>query len=158
MYVPALVALCVFLLTMSPSRAERLHNKSSMEVERITCPPWFIVNSSEQCTCGTLLGGLVECQLDPHYSPPYYHISLPACYCMTSEVKLNATVTVLGGCPYSCIIAGLWSPNLDKLNSMCTEKWARTGQLCAKCQKGYGPPVYSYSFYILCSMHHNEQF
>ena len=112
MYVPTLVALCVFLLTVSPSRAEVLHNQSSMEVERITCPPWFIVNSSGHCTCGSLLGGLVECQLDPHCSPPYYHISWPACYCITSEVKLNATVTVLGGCPYSCVSLRVWSPDL----------------------------------------------
>ena len=153
MYVPALVAVCVFLWTVSPSRAEMLHNQSSMEVERITCPPWFIVNSSGHCTCGSLLGGLVECQLDPHCSTPYYYISLPAYYCITSEVKLNATVTVLGGCPYSSVSLRVWSPDLEKPNSnMCTERWARTGQLCAKCQKGYGPPVYSYSFYCVpCS-------
>ena len=149
MHTSALLAVCAFLLTMSPSRAGKLYNETSVEVERITCPPWFIANSSGHCTCGTLLGGLVECQLDPHCSPPYYHISLPACYCMTSEVKFNATVTVVGGCPYSCVIAGFWSPNLNKLNSMCTEEWARTGHLCAKCQKGYGPPVYSYSFYCV---------
>ena len=99
------IDVCAFLLTVSPFTADgsgKLNNETSMEVSLYTCPPWFIVNSSGHCMYGSLLGGLVECQLDPHCSPPYYHISLPACYCMTSEVKLNATVTILGGCLYSC--------------------------------------------------------
>ena len=114
--------------------------------EDVFCPPWFIQEpTSTQCKCGSAVGGLVECKSDEHYSPPYYYVSLPMCYCMTAHIDCNSSATILGSCPYACIGTGPWSSDSQKLNAkMCKERWNRKGPLCAICQEGFGPPVYSY--------------
>ena len=64
---------------------------------------------------------------------------------MTAHIDCNSSATILGSCPYSCSYEGIWFPDPKKLNArVCEETWNRTGPLCARCQEGLGPPVYSY--------------
>ena len=120
-----------------------LEGDPATTAEDVFCPPWFVQEpNSTQCKCGSAVGGLIECQ----YSPPYYYyVSLPVCYCMTAHIDCNSSTTILGSCPYSCVGNVPWSSDPQKLNAItCEEKWNRAGPLCARCQEGFGPPVYSY--------------
>ena len=64
---------------------------------------------------------------------------------MTAHSDCNRSATILGSCPYACIVTRAWSSDPQKLNSItCKERWNRNGPLCARCDEGFGPPVYSY--------------
>ena len=64
---------------------------------------------------------------------------------MTAHIDCNSSTTILGSCPYSCVGNVFWSSDPQNLNAItCEERWNRTGLLCARCQKGFGPLVYSY--------------
>ena len=142
-----IVFLALFWLAISLSRAEESNEVCNSTSESdVFCPPWFVQEpNSTQCKCGSTVGGLVKCQSDEHYSPPYYYISLPWCYCMTAHIDCNSSAVIFGSCPYSCSYEGIWFPDPQKLNAkVCEETWNRTGPLCARCQEGLGPPVYSY--------------
>ena len=97
------------------------------------------------CMCGSSLGGIVTCSDDPE------NIELNSCYCMTTDEDKNKTV--VGSCPYTCVVPVKWYPNQTLLDyHMCNETWKRTGQLCSQCLDNHGPLVYSYSIQCIpCS-------
>ena len=112
------------------------------------CPVWTTYNSTEQlhCKCGARLRGIVSCD------PDTLKIMLLRCYCMTYD---NSTGdTVIGPCSLWC--QGRNSEHSGPMNIIKTgdpleldakicKPFNRTGQLCSKCLKGHGLPVYSYS-------------
>ena len=113
------------------------------------CPVWTTHNAtSGKCECGNNLGGLVKC--DPHT----LEVSVLFCYCMTYNEQQNTTA--VGYCLYQCKRRGsgiikcrsfnsLETNTTDKLNRYTCNDFNRTGQLCAKCNPGYGLPVFSYT-------------
>ena len=114
-----------------------------------SCPIWTVYNSSSgSCSCGKDLAGIVECVSSPA------QVSVLYCYCMTFN-NMVGDFTV-AQCPYNCYFA---------MSAKCTEKNAveytnisssnnvklcsrlhRVGHLCGDCARGYGPPIYSYSY------------
>ena len=110
------------------------------------CPVWNVLESGEDnithCKCGSDLNGIVTCSNDM--------VSILTCYCMTYNRQLNKTL--VGRCSENCFNQGL--PRLHPVQINTTEslyyyfcrRFKREGQLCGKCMKGYGPPVYSYSY------------
>ena len=107
-----------------------------------SCPPWFTPVCNHQscnCTCGdSLYDGMVTCTSSS--------VTILTCYCMTVDLHTNATV--VGSCPYACIRQTKWYSNPLELNhDTCDQIWKRTGQLCAQCEDGHGPVVYSYSIH-----------
>ena len=119
---------------------------SMIQIDRGTCPPWFIEDDTK-CKCGSSLHGIVTCSDDP------MNVVTKPCYCMTVNEDTNKTV--VGACPFSCVVDEEWSPDPHQLNNhTCTETWKRTGRLCSKCISHYGPLVYSYSMECIpCSSH-----
>ena len=122
-------------------------SSESPEQSASTCSkPWFVWKN-DSCKCGSTLGGTVTCKDDPEDE----YVYIETCLCMT--VDSHTGETVVGACPYSCAVAGVWYPNGSLLNyHMCTETWNRQGRLCSQCIDGHGPPVYSYSMQCIpCS-------
>ena len=125
----------------------KLSEESSIWSEKSrSCPPWFIPDHDNICTCGSSLNGIVDCNPSDGHS-----LTISTCYCMTVDEGKNKTV--VGNCAYACHTPTQWFPDPDELNAhMCNERWNRTGQLCAQCMDGCGPLVYSYSLQcVQCS-------
>ena len=99
--------------------------------------------NDSNCTCLRSLPSIVTC------TPS--RLSIELCHCMTVDLQTN--ITVVGSCPFSCLTPMQWFSEPTTLNfHMCGLRYHRTGQLCAQCQSGSGPLVYSYSLeYISCS-------
>ena len=139
-----IAVLVLFGLTSGLKSSEESGTWNELEKSR-SCPPWFIPNRDNNCTCGKYLGGIVDC------NPSDGQLTIAPCYCMT--VDEGKSKTVVGNCRYACITSAQWFPDPDELNAhMCNERWNRTGQLCAQCMDGCGPLVYSYSLQcVQCS-------
>ena len=126
---------------VSPCDVKRESSKELIvQEERGTeCPPWFTTGNSandSNCTCLRSLPSIVTC------TPS--RLSIELCHCMT--VDLQTKITVVGSCPFSCLTPMQWFSEPTTLNfHMCGLRYHRTGQLCAQCQSGSGPLVYSYS-------------
>ena len=92
--------------------------------------------NDSNCTCLRSLPSIVTCTPSS--------VSIEHCHCMTVDLQTN--ITVVGSCPFSCLTPMQWFSDPITLNfHMCGLRYHRTGQLCAQCQSGNGPLVYSYS-------------
>ena len=142
---PRVAILVLFGLTSGLKSSEESGTWNELEKSR-NCPPWFIPNHDNNCTCGSSLNGIIDC--NPSNDPS---LTILPCYCMTVDQDRNKTV--VGNCAYACHTPTKWFPDPDELNvNMCNERWNRTGQLCAQCMDGCGPLVYSYSLQcVQCS-------
>ena len=126
---------------VSPFDVKRESSKELIvQEERSTgCPPWFTTANSandSNCTCIHFLPSVVTC------TP--CGVSIELCHCMTVDLQTN--ITMVGSCPFSCLIPMQWFSDPTTLNfHTCGLRYHRTGQLCAQCQSGNGPLVYSYS-------------
>ena len=144
---PLLLLWITILVLLHLTSGSKHSEESSIWSEKSrSCPPWFIPNHDDNCTCGSSLNGIVDC--NPSNDPS---MTILPCYCMTVDQDRNKTV--VGNCAYACITPTQWFPDPDELNAhMCNERWNRTGQLCAQCMDGCGPLVYSYSLQcVQCS-------
>ena len=156
MRIPALLQLVVVVNLFPMQLSTRgTHENPSQQVSTMkelmrgatSCPPWFTPVCNHQscnCTCGdSLYDNIVTCTSSS--------VSILICYCMTVDLQTNTTV--VGSCPYACVIQTMWYSDPLMLNiHTCDLIWKRTGQLCAQCQDGYGPVVYSYSIQCIpCS-------
>ena len=138
-----IAVLVLFGLTSGLKSSEESGTWNELEKGR-SCPPWFIPNRDNNCTCGKSLGGIVDC------NSPDGQLAIAPCYCMT--VDEGKSKTVVGNCRYACITSAQWFPYPDELNAHMCKGWNRTGQLCAQCMDGCGPLVYSYSLQcVQCS-------
>ena len=144
---PRVAILVLFGLTSGLKSSEESGTWNELKKSR-NCPPWFIPDRDNNCTCGSSLNGIIDCNPSDGHS-----LTIATCYCMTVDEGKNNTV--VGSCPYTCITPTLtqWFPDRDELNAhMCNEGWNRTDQLCAQCMDGCGPLVYSYSLQcVQCS-------
>ena len=140
-----IAVLVLFGLTSGLKSSEESGTWNELEKSR-SCPPWFIPNHDNNCTCGSSLNGIIDCNPSDGHS-----LTIAQCYCMTVDEDTNKTV--VGSCLYTCITSAQWFPDPDELNAhMCNDRWNRTGQLCAQCMDGCGPLVYSYSLQcVQCS-------
>ena len=128
-----------------------------------TCPDvWFFPrNNSQQCGCGSDLSGLVYC------NSTLGTLGILDCYCMTYDESMETVIA--GACIYNCNRENASLPifhayddlyhyvpnNSSELNRVMCEPYNRAGQLCARCQEGYGTPLYSYDLRcIKCSGTH----
>ena len=138
--------IAILVLLHLTSGSKHSEESSIWSEKSRSCPPWFIPNHDDNCTCGSSLNGIVDC--NPSNDPS---MTILPCYCMTVDQDRNKTV--VGNCAYACITPTQWFPDPDELNAnMCNERWNRTGQLCAQCMDGCGPLVYSYSLQcVQCS-------
>ena len=144
---PLLLLWMTILVLSHLTSGSKLSEESSIWSEKgRSCPPWFIPDHDNICTCGSSLNGIVDCNRSDDHS-----LTIAKCYCMTVDRGKNKTV--VGNCPYACNTPTQWFPDPDELNAhMCNERWNRTGQLCAQCMDGCGPLVYSYSLQcVQCS-------
>ena len=139
-----IAVLVLFGLTSGLKSSEESGTWSELEKGR-SCPPWFIPNRDNNCTCGSSLNGIIDCNRSDG------QLTIAPCYCMTVDRGKNKTV--VGKCPYACNTPTQWFPDPDELNAhICNERLKRTGQLCAQCMDGCGPLVYSYSLQcVQCS-------
>ena len=144
---PLLLLWITILVLSHLISGSKLSEESSIWSEKSrSCPPWFIPDHDNICTCGSSLNGIVDCNRSDGHS-----LTIATCYCMTVDRGKNKTV--VGNCRYACNTPTQWFPDPDELNAhMCNERWKRTGQLCAQCMDGCGPLVYSYSLQcVQCS-------
>ena len=132
-------------------------NLSVVDSSTLSCPGlWSIfenANGSTRCTCGSNLGGVVQCNDEA------LQVQLLPCYCMTPYAK-DPNMTVVGACLISTCISGgasFYYPVPSNITVgelsyfMCNSdqdyelRWRnRDGQLCGKCKEDFAPPVYSY--------------
>ena len=109
------------------------------------CPPWFIPNnrSSTGCSCHNSRPNVL-CR--SHF--PLLHVG--NCMTYNSETK----VTAVGLCPfiqhYNATSVGhvfyIQLPsNVSLVNDFMCGELNQEGELCAKCEDGYGIALYSYT-------------
>ena len=135
------------LFTRNSGRSEPVNSFTDITlpselVENTTCGSWLTPGNSSNCSCGSSLGGIVDCDNSSG------KVSLLRCYCMTFDV--NERVLVVGRCLYGCVNKRYGNSyyhrpsNRSKLNELCS-KYHRKGQLCGECENGSALPVYSYN-------------
>ena len=108
--------------------------------------PWTLQYNKDNtthvgCECGVSLEGIVRCD------PVSFKLEVLYCYCLTYSEILDATV--LGYCLTTChgkhTATAIDAHNVSDLDGIVCGSLHRTGQMCGGCEKGYAPPVYSYS-------------
>ena len=106
--------------------------------EAKTCPTWNHLDSTNSCTCGDSLGGVVDC----YFNIP--KVIIKSHYCMFLNKK-NSTLQLIGSCPYGTGVT-LPSNASELINKFkqCSDLH-RKGRLCGECEDNYSLPVYSYS-------------
>ena len=110
--------------------------------------PWTFRNASEECECGVTIPNVVTVECSENGSL-VTELQLMNGYCMT--YSFTDSITYVGLCPYSSILDYTsryvkQTLNSTELNEGTCGKWNREGKLCSKCRKGFGVPLYSYSF------------
>lgn len=102
------------------------------------CPPWMTSHPNGSCICEETEPNttILKC------SQKDRSLTLFACYCVSYYSELNQTV--VGNCLYSCTRSYYYTICPHQLDKVC-QKYNRRGELCGKCFKGMGYPVYSYS-------------
>ena len=149
-------SLCSLLLVLAYVQTATYGQRSLLNLNNKNCNQiWtFYDERNGTCKCGVTFDGVVKIQCS---NSKISSLLLHYCYCMTYDINHNTTV--VGYCPYSCIISSLGdsmyieqSLNHSELNSNTCNGWNRRGLLCSECQEEYGVPVYSYSLQcVKCS-------
>ena len=125
------------------------------------CPPWTYKPASDNtCRCANwTVHELVYCSVELHNNTWTATLTLPLCYCVSFNDLVNTSV--VGYCAARCSVdqdklfflkspgqyqvqIGQNSNSVDTNRAICKDM-NRTGQMCGSCEKGYAPPVYSYS-------------
>ena len=115
---------------------------SVLASDEICSHPWTVAsedNGTTKCECGDTMYGVVRCD------PNTLQLQVLQSYCMTHS---NALGTTVGHCIVTLLhfYTTLYDvSNVSTLNVAMCGSLHRTGQLCGGCEKGYAPPVYSYS-------------
>ena len=139
------------LVYSSPSKLQTalLSNGSEMCLR-----PWTLQyeeNATMNCKCGVSLQGIVRCD------PSSFNLEVLYCYCVTYSEILNTTV--VGYCLTTChgthTATRIDAHNVSDLDGIMCGSLHRTGQMCGGCEKGYAPPVYSYSMACIECSHYN---
>ena len=139
------------LVYSSPSKLQTalLSNGSEMCLR-----PWTLQyeeNATTNCKCGVSLQGIVRCD------PSSFNLEVLYCYCVTYSEILNTTV--VGYCLTTChgthTATRIDAHNVSDLDGIMCGSLHRTGQMCGGCEKGYAPPVYSYSMACVECSHYN---
>ena len=103
-----IAVLVLFGLTSGLKSSEESGTWSELEKGR-SCPPWFIPDHDNNCTCGSSLNGIIDC------NPSDGQLTIAQCYCMTVDEDTNKAV--VGSCLYTCITPTQWFPDPDELNA-----------------------------------------
>ena len=131
-----------------------------LENDNSTCDfPWATKNKTGNCVCGTRIHESVYCIVnESDYSSS--KVGILDCSCMTTD---DSNEVVVGHCFYNCEngttsaktrINRVYHPintpthrtKIHNLTAAVCKDLNRDGRLCGKCEKGYYPPVYSYSY------------
>lgn len=121
-----------------PSRENTAKVMDSNNDTRDFCPPWMTSHPNGSCKCEEVkqTNSVMRCcQKDRS-------LALLACYCVSHYPELNKTV--VGNCLYSCSLNYYHTLYPNNWDEIC-KKYNRRGELCGRCHKGMGYPVYSYS-------------
>ena len=119
-------------------------NSSKSELRNL-CPPWYTI-SEDYKSCRKGSKDVVTFT---------NHTWLKKYYCMTTDVNATKRIDVVGGCLSSDLHQSYRTftfplpCNISELNGYMCAGLNREGQLCGRCEKGFAPPVYSYS--LVCS-------
>lgn len=148
------------LLLFSLIRQVGSFSSDAQEKPSKNCPPWTEDSGNNTCKCQESNIKIVQCI---SYDSINQTVSLPICYCMSYNQDYNRIV--VGYCASRCYLPASnparddlllssfrykiynWTRNSKEMNLfLCNDlNMNRDGQLCGRCIKGYGPPVYSYS-------------
>ena len=98
-------------------------------------------NSSDKCTCGDDIGGIVQCDSNTT------EVKMLLSYCMTYSSTSNETV--LGSCPFFPTTGSndgyVPLPKcVEELNDAVCHHEHRVGRLCGECGPGYSPSLLTY--------------
>ena len=124
--------------------------ESSKSEFRNLCPPWYTISEDyKSCRKGSKIFDVVtfEKRTNQTWLKKYYS--------MTTDVNATKRTDVVGGCLSSSLhqsIRTVTFPlpcNISELNGYMCAGLNREGQLCGRCEKGFAPPVYSYS--LVCT-------
>ena len=115
---------------------------SSVAVSNTSCPTWFYFNNtSQQCECGKILGG-IQCNQQERK----VEIEVGTCVTYAGQEGLY----YFGGCPFiptrnntNRMLSEL-PRNHSLLNDAICGHYNREGLLCGRCIDGYGPAVFSF--------------
>ena len=132
------------------------HEEMMYDRIEIMCPPWYYWNNeSRKCDTGYFFNSLIFFEGWTHQT------WLQTFYCMTtSHENTTERTDVIGSCLFSFDnrLQGTFYPlpcNISQLNEYMCAGLNREGQLCGKCVKGFGPPVFSYSISCVnCTDYH----
>ena len=134
----------------SPSVRRGNNNSTSRcDMDTMVCPTWFYKNKDGNCTCGSLLNGIVRCD------PVEARAGLLNCYCMTRYlIHRSKEEAVVGQCFYNCFSKTSYTlndtvyrdvpQNISNLSEQMCGHLNRRGLLCGDCKEGYILPAYSY--------------
>ena len=124
-------------------------NSSESEFRNL-CPPWYTISEDyKSCRKGSKIFDVVTFEKRTNQT------WLKKYYCMTTDVNATKRIDVLGGCLSSSLhqsIRTVTFPlpcNISELNGYMCAGLNRGGQMCGRCEKGFAPPVYSYS--LVCT-------
>ena len=117
---------------------------SALASDEICSHPWTVAvedngTASLRCECGDKVHGVVRCDSNT------FQLQILQSYCMTHGDALGTTV---GHCilNFFHLASILYTANnVSTLNDAMCGSFHRTDQMCGGCEKGYSPPVYSYS-------------
>ena len=132
------------------------HEEIDIQRNEMFCPPWnYWNNESRQCHYGNFFNSFI------HFQHRTHQTWLQAFYCMTTSHENTTNRTdVIGSCLFSINFFSLstFYPlpcNISQLNEYMCAGLNREGQLCGRCVKGFGPPVFSYSLSCVnCTDYH----
>ena len=132
------------------------HKEKDFQTNEMLCPPWYYWNNES----GYCAGGFVF-NSEIYFEGWTHQTWLQTLYCMTTSHENTTDRTdVRGSCLFSFAnhLQGTFYPlpcNISRLNEYMCAGLNREGQLCGKCVKGFGPPVFSYSLSCVnCTDYH----
>ena len=133
------------------------HEETDHQRNEAMCPPWYYWNNeSRKCDTGYDFRSLTI-----FFEAWTHQTWLQTLYCMTTSHENTTDRTdVIGSCLFSFDnrLQGTVYPlpcNISQLNEYMCAGLNREGQLCGRCVKGFGPPVFSYSLSCVnCTDYH----
>ena len=122
-------------------------NSSASELRNL-CPPWYTISEDyKSCRKGSNVLIDVVTFTNQTWLKKYY--------CMTTDANATKRIDAVGGCLSSDLHQSYRTftfplpCNISELNGYMCAGVNREGQLCGRCEKGFAPPVYSYS--LVCT-------